>query len=173
MSATSDSCIVCGTFFISPYYQVKTCSEPCRRSRKETYNIWYQMHARCYDPTSSSYPDYGEEGIGVCEEWDDVGEFIVDMGYRPEGLQLDRIDGDGDYTPDNCRWVTRKVNQNNRRNTVYLTMQGVTKPLALWADEYGITPKQLNARRHRGWTDEEAITTPLGGNKNGCIKRSP
>jgi len=81
-----------------------------------TYNIWRSMTKRCRDSNSSCYNCYGGRGIRVCERWKSSFEnFLEDMGERPEGLQIDRIDNDGNYEPSNCRWVTPKVNANNRR----------------------------------------------------------
>ncbi len=80
-----------------------------------TYNIWRSMTKRCRDPKSSSYHCYGGRGITVCDRWLVFKNFHADMGDRPAGLQLDRINNDGNYEPGNCRWVTPKVNANNRR----------------------------------------------------------
>ena len=87
-----------------------------------------------------NYPQYGGRGIKVCDEWhyiDVFAEWVERSGYK-EGLTLDRINPNGDYTPENCRWATRKQQANNRRNTVYITIDGVTKTLAEWADFAGI-----------------------------------
>jgi hypothetical protein len=80
----------------------------------QIYNIWKAMKDRCNNPKSTPYRWYGERGISVCERWNKFENFLEDMGERPEGMTLDRIDNDGNYEPGNCRWVTHKDNCNNR-----------------------------------------------------------
>lgn len=103
---------------------------------KHLYNVWTTMLHRCNDPKRKKYKDYGGRGISVCPEWNDPNVFIdwaEQNGYEL-GLQLDRIDNNGNYAPDNCRWVTPKENSRNRRNTVFLTVNGITKSVAEWCE---------------------------------------
>lgn len=79
------------------------------------YNAWYNMIQRCDDPTHLAYPDYGGRGITVCPEWRDVSRFVADMGRRPTGLSLDRVDNERGYEPGNCRWSTRREQATNTR----------------------------------------------------------
>lgn len=80
------------------------------KSQTSTYKIWNQIHQRCKNPKSTHYKRYGGRGISVCERWNDFRNFLKDMGERPEGLDLDRIDNDGNYEPKNCRWISHKEN---------------------------------------------------------------
>ena len=103
---------------------------------KKLYSIWATMIHRCEDEKREKYKDYGGRGISVCEEWHDTNAFMdwaFANGYE-EGLQIDRIDVNGNYEPSNCRWVTPKENSRNRRNTVFLTVDGETKCVAEWCE---------------------------------------
>lgn len=81
-----------------------------------TYRSWYTMLERCRNPKNASWPYYGAKGIRVCERWESLHAFIEDMGHRPNGFSLDRIDSRADYTPENCRWADRFTQNRNRTN---------------------------------------------------------
>lgn len=105
------------------------------------YEVWLTMKNRCENPNRPKYKDYGARGIVVCEEWHNAENFCkwaLENGYE-EGLQIDRIDNEGNYEPSNCRWVTPKDNSRNRRNTVYLTINGETKCVAEWCEELDVS----------------------------------
>lgn len=101
------------------------------------------MVKRCENERSDNFKYYGGRGIHVCEEWrvhpDSFIYWGIENGYAP-GLEIDRIDNDRGYSPDNCRWVTAKENSRNRRNTVYLTINGETKSVAEWTETIDISP---------------------------------
>ncbi len=99
-----------------------------------TYSSWRAMLGRCKDPKNVAYAYYGGRGIAVCEEWAaDYDRFYADMGERPQGMTLDRIKSDVGYSPANCRWATRKEQQNNLRRNIVVTHAGQTLTLSQWA----------------------------------------
>lgn len=131
------------------------------------YKIWSNMRNRCSNPNIREYRYYGARGISVCKEWDDFLVFLSDMerGYS-KGMSLDRINVNGNYQKDNCRWATSKEQGNNKRNNVLLTIDGVTKTISEWADISGIpTPTIYWRYKFYGWSDKEAVFTPVRGSR--------
>lgn len=125
------------------------------------YSMWCSIKARCATPSVKAYPDYGGRGIRVCERWrDSFAAFVSDMGERPEGYEIDRIDNDGHYEPGNCRWVPRIVNARNKRNTVRATIDGVTRSIYEWEPILGVSAKILRDRIQRGWPPQELSRPP-------------
>ena len=120
------------------------------------------MRGRCNNPTHQAWPNYGGRGITVCPEWDDFAVFIKDMGERPDGLTLERIDNNQGYSPDNCKWATHKEQFSNTRTNHNLTFAGRTQTITQWQEELGFKKTLINNRIRRGWSVERALTTPPG-----------
>lgn len=132
------------------------------------YRIWSLMKDRCNNPNTPAYKDYGARGISVCNDWYDYMTFkdwAMNHGYDIS-LTLDRIDYNGNYCPENCRWVSRSEQPRNRRYCVEYTIDGVTHILTDWARIYHILPGTIHARIKAGWDVKEAITTPLAKRNN-------
>jgi hypothetical protein len=120
-------------------------------SRPQDYGIWCGMKARCYNPNVKDYRYYGARGITVCERWrDSFAAFASDMGPRPEGFALDRIDNDGPYSPDNCRWADAKQQARNKRNNVVIVINGNSKTVSEWVELTGLKAQTIYSRLRRG-----------------------
>lgn len=129
-----------------------------------TKSMWLQMIARCYDPKHEKYPRYGGRGIRVCDRWICHRLFAEDMGPRPEGKSLNRIDNDGDYCPENCEWAgpfEQAQNQSTNRN---ITFNGETNCITKWERITGISRKTISKRLKNGWTIQNALTVPPSKN---------
>ena len=126
------------------------------------YVVWEAMIRRCTNPNYHEYHYHGGRGISVCERWRKFENFLEDMGKVPKGLQIDRIDNNGNYCKSNCRWVTPKEQQRNKRNNHLITYDGKTQCLAAWAEEFNICQVLLCGRIRLGWSTEKALTAPIG-----------
>jgi len=126
-----------------------------------TYAVFKSMHDRCKYKSNASYHAYGCRGIIVCKRWDSFKNFVDDMGLRPDGMTLDRIDNEGNYEPNNCRWVTPKTNARKRRNSNILTYKAESLCIAEWAEKMGVGWGVIDGRIKRGWSVEESITKPV------------
>lgn len=123
--------------------------------------VWKAMRTRCSSPKYPEYHLYGGRGIQVCERWMNSFEaFCADMGPRPLGAQLDRIDNDGNYEPGNCRWATPTEQARNRRTTKFVEWRGETLSVPDWANRIGLPIDTLYHRLER-WSTERSLTTPL------------
>lgn len=186
-------CKKCGSEFEASHNLIQTkCASLCKKCKSERrkanmkdghyygtriYSIWHSMKCRCYYEKHPCYSNYGGRGITVCEEWknssDAFGNWAISHGYA-EDLTLDRIDNDKGYYPDNCRWVTRKEQSQNRRevararkitskrsNKALIKINGETKTRDEWCDFYGISKKTVDKRIYQlKWDVVRAITTP-------------
>jgi hypothetical protein len=142
---------------------VSECNTKHGDSFKKLYYTWNNIRERTCRQTNPHYKDYGERGIGLCEEWknyDNFKKWALSNGYK-RGLTIDRIENDKGYFPDNCRWVSMKIQQNNKRNNRIITYNGQTKTLSEWAEHIGISYTALKQRINKlGWSIEKALTTP-------------
>jgi hypothetical protein len=133
----------------------------------ETYTCWTCMKQRCLNPKNRSYAIYGGRGIKMCQRW--IGNtptegflnFLADMGERPRGMTLERINNNGDYEPSNCKWASRLEQSNNRRNVKFVTRDGLTLNLWDWGVRLFGSPKLIYGRLKLGWTLEDAMTRPV------------
>lgn len=130
---------------------------------KSEYVIWKNIIRRCESPTCASYARYGARGITICGRWrSDFGNFLADMGPRPSrDHSVERVDNDGPYSPDNCRWATRFEQGANKRSNRLLTCQGRTMHLAAWSRESGINRATIETRLDAGVDTFEAIFSPV------------
>lgn len=133
-----------------------------RQTNTRLYGIWCAMKSRCGNNNTLAYPDYGCRGITVCEEWKNSFESFMNWanssGYD-EKLSIDRIDNDGNYCPENCRWVDSATQASNRRSNVIYEYNGVSHNISEWSKIMGISYKKLHRRLKSGWPIERALTT--------------
>lgn len=130
-------------------------------SYSRIYTIWDKMKRRCCNPTDPAYKDYGGRGITVCDEWLNsfvsFREWANENGYSKD-LSIDRIDVNGNYCPENCRWADAKTQCNNRRNNHNITFNGETRTIAEWSRVTGIPQDVISYRVKSGWGTERALT---------------
>lgn len=171
----SRNCLMCGSAFMASTHPSRDgrgrfCSKSCgarynqtkhghttKKTQSRTYNTWTNMISRCHRPSSPRYESYGAVGIAVCDRWRNSFEnFLADMGERPDGCTIDRIDGSLGYSPENCRWLSIKEQQRNRKNNVMITFDNTTMCLKDWANLLGISSSTLSYRiKH--WPIERAL----------------
>lgn len=133
------------------------------------YRIWIGIKSRCYSKSNHNFERYGARGIFVCDDWrnsfETFREWALSSGYRDD-LSIDREDNNGPYSPQNCRWATKKVQNNNRRTNVYITYNGETHTLSEWSEITGIKALTLASRKRAGWSDTECIEIPVKKSNN-------
>jgi hypothetical protein len=133
-----------------------------RVGRRPEYDAWSMTRQRCNNPKQRDYKYYGGRGICICKRWESFSNFVEDMGPRPKGYTLERVNNDLDYSPENCVWAPRKVQTKNRRVTLTITCWGQTKTLSEWSDVTGIQYSTLKARvRRLGYDPKTALTKPV------------
>lgn len=145
--------------------------------KERLYTIYAAMIRRCENPHDNRYDKYGGRGIKVCDEWRNdysaFRSFALENGYDPEGkygqTTIDRIDVNGNYCPENCRFVSQTVQQNNKSNNTWMTYNGKTLTMAQWAKELGISVNTIMSRINYGWSTERILSEPV--HNNGRKKR--
>lgn len=129
------------------------------RTATTTFQTWKNMIRRCTDPDSRAYKWYGAHGITVCERWMTYANFIEDMGERPVGLSIDRIDNKKGYQSDNCRWTNQKEQMRNSSCARFLTFNGETKTYREWEDSIGLSHGLVHSRVKAGFSVEQCLFT--------------
>lgn len=123
-----------------------------------SYHVWGEMMRRCERTTHVRYVDYGGRGIKVCERWRTYESYLADMYPKPgPGYSMDRIDNDGDYSPDNCRWATHGEQARNKRTSVLIEHEGQSKTAPEWSEIVGTLTATILWRHHQGWTSHEVM----------------
>lgn len=155
------SCIECGHKVVAKKKTVHG------ETGTKLYLVWRAVLNRCENPKSKSYCDYGKRGIHLCEEWHNPKIFFDwahKSGYE-DGLEIDRINVNGDYCPENCRWITKQENANNKRNNKVVEYAGEKKTLAEWARFYNVNYKNLSRNLKKGYTLIEAVNREKMGDR--------
>lgn len=135
-------------------------------SKTREYTSWKSMRKRCLNPNEPKYPSYGGRGVTISTRWDNFEAFLEDMGPRPLGCTLDRIDCNGNYSAENCRWASPVEQANNKRSNRLVAANGKTQNVTQWAKDIGINRGTIKQRLRRGWSDDDAINTPVGAKHN-------
>lgn len=131
------------------------------RTLNPLYGLWKNMLGRCENPNHPKYYQYGKRGISVCKDWHDFWSFVEwseSVGGRPGGYTLDRIDNNGNYCPENCRWATSSEQSINKSSNLNIEYNGVTKTLKEWSETLNISWDVLHNRLRKGWSVERAFT---------------
>lgn len=143
------------------------------KTNTRLYRIWGNIKDRCYNENSKDYINYGSRGITICEEWlinfESFYNWSMENGYK-EDLTIDRINNDLGYSPDNCRWVSMKIQINNTRKNINITIGGITKTASEWADISGINSKTIIYRFKNGWDEDKLLIKPNRRNRYGKNK---
>lgn len=129
------------------------------KSHRSTWQSWADMKQRCLNPRSHNYHNYGGRGITVCDRWlSSFQLFFQDMGQKPEGLTLERINTNGNYEPGNCKWANRLDQRRNQRDCIYLDFNGERKTLQQWADQIGLNRSTIKLRLDQGLPANEILS---------------
>lgn len=132
------------------------------------YHLYFSMKDRCYNPNNTNWEYYGGRGITMCDRWlESFHNFVEDMGERPSKKHsVERLDNNKGYSPENCKWATRKEQMNNTRRCHMLTFQGKTQSLTMWCEELHLSISSVRYRLKQKWSLENALTIPTNGTRN-------
>jgi hypothetical protein len=163
----------CGSELVVPGFRLRngsiiSCGCYHRERRREVpkthgmkksrvYSIWCGMKTRCSNPNRKDWDRYGGRGIKVCDEWQKFENFLADMGHPKPDETIERINVNGNYEKGNCRWITKKAQNFNKRTNRFITLNGITKSLAEWCEELDLKYFTIHARLRRGLSPEEAL----------------
>lgn len=141
---------------------------------KSEYQSWTSMRERCRNPKHKGFKNYGGRGITICERWNEFKKFMLDMGRKPDPkFTIEREDVNGNYEPTNCRWLSRKDQGRNQRNSVFVTYNGKRMLLIDLVEELGLSRSVVYGRLKMGWTLAQAISLPKGLHVNRGRPRKP
>lgn len=154
----------CGCFAIEQR-KINAIVHDLYYNNKKLYGIYSGIKERCLNSNNKAYSNYGGRGIKICDEWKNDFKVFYDWamsnGYQ-ENLTIDRIDVNGNYEPNNCRWITRKEQSRNKRNTIYITYKNETKPLIIWCELLNLPYAKVKYRlKHLNWNAEKAFSAWL------------
>ena len=136
-----------------------------RKNPHPLFKTWCEMRYRCENPRKHNYKHYGGRGIMVCTRWLSFENFVADMGARPAGTTLDRIDPNGHYEPKNCRWATKETQMNNMRSNRLLVVYGETKTMSEWSKIWKVPVGTIWMRLKLGWGVEDAVKRTVASHK--------
>ena len=146
------------------FHKTHGLSRDSTGKKTRLFRIWCGIKTRCLNPNVVEYPRYGGRGISICSEWINnyktFYDWAISHGYSDQ-LTIERIDTNGNYEPNNCKWSTSKEQANNRRNNTLVRYNGKTNTLSQWAELYGMSCATLCGRLKRGWTIEQALSIPV------------
>ena len=151
------------------------------KTKPNLYDVWRSMRNRCLNPNAKQFADYGGRGITICARWDSYAAFEADMGERPPGYSLDRIDNEKGYSPENCRWADKKTQQRNQRRAVFVEVDGVRYRAIELAEAAGVKTDTIVSRAKRGLPMNQVMSPDkienkkglaLGGKANGARQRA-
>ena len=143
-------------------------------TNSKLYRVWENIKKRCYDPNATGYNHYGGRGISMCDEWKDsyvtFREWALQHGYQfnadRKECTIERINVDGNYCPENCKWANMKEQGNNKRNNRIIKIDELSLTVPQWAERMGVDPRLIHCRLNRGWNEYDAVMIPKGGKRN-------